>query len=166
MTKHELFDLISRFAQRPLPAVNGRHVYLWHGSLAVLKRAIPTETLVPIDLHHLAAALPRAPRARDEARRLLSQAIRTTLNEQLKDDHQQIFVVTGCDLLSRYEVPLNLFFQLASEVQMFILVVPLAETQFQPSYPLPSYVTLDSTTPFNYLQTEVGPAATINDAEP
>jgi len=165
MTKRELFDLISRFAQRPLPAVNGRHVYLWHGSLDVLKRAIPAETFVSIDLRHLAVALPRAPRARDEARRLLNQTIQTTLNEKLEFDHQQIFVVTGCDLLSRYEVSLNSFFQLASEKHMIILVVPLAETQFQPSRPLPNYVVLDSTAPFNYLQAVLGTAATIGDAE-
>lgn len=167
MTKRELFDLISRFAQRPLPAVSGRHVYLWHGSPDILKRAIPAETFVSLDLHHLAVTLPRVPRARDEARRLLSQTIQTTLNEKLAlDQQQQIFVVTGCDLLSRYEVSLNSFFQLASEKQMFILVVPLAETQFQPSHPLPNYVLLDPTTPFNYLQAGVGTAMTINDAEP
>jgi hypothetical protein len=164
MTKDELFNLISRFALRPLPAVNGRHVYLWHGSLEILKRGIPVEILISIDLHHLAATLPRAPRMRDEARRLLSQAINTTLNEH-ESDHQQIFVVTGCDLLSRYEVPLNPFFQVASERQMVILVAPLAETHFQPSHPLPSYVVLDPTAPFNYLKAVVGAVATINDSE-
>lgn len=165
MTKDEFFKLISRFAQTPLPAVNGRHVYLWHGSLEGLKRNIPTETLGSVDLHHLAAMLPRAPRARDEARRLLDQAIQTTLTEQLKFDHQQIFVVTGCDLLPRYEVPLNSFFEIASETHLVILVVSLIETNFQPSHPLPSYVTLDPTIPFNYLQAMMGATATIGDSE-
>jgi hypothetical protein len=165
MTKAEFFKLISRFAQAPLPAVSGRHVYLWHGSLEVLKRNIPTETSVSVDLHHLAAMLPRTPRAHDEARRLLSQAIQTTLTEQLKFDHQQIFVVTGCDLLSRYEVPLNPFFEIASERHLVVLVVLLVETNFQPSHPLPSYVTLDPSAPFNYLQAMVGAVATISDSE-
>lgn len=165
MTKIELFNLISRFIQRPLPAVNGRHVYLWHGSPEELKRKVPAEALVLIDLHHLAATLSRAPRRRDEARRLLGQAIQTILTEKLTFDHQQIFVVTGCDLLSRYEVPLSPFFELTSERHMFIFIVPLAETNFQPSLPLPSYVMLDPTKPFKDLQAMVGGAATISDAE-
>jgi hypothetical protein len=165
MTKAEFFKLISRFAQSSLPAVNGRHVYLWHGSPEELKRKIPAETLVSVDLHHLAATLSRAPRAQDEARRLLNQAIQTTLAERLKFDHQQIFVVTGCDLLSRYEVSLSLFFQLTSERHMIVFVVPLAETDFHPSLPLPSYVTLDPTKPFHYLQAMVGAVATISDSE-
>jgi hypothetical protein len=76
--------------------------------------------------------------------------------------HQQVFVITGCDLLSRYQVPLNLFFQLASEQTMFILVISPAETHFQPTQPLPGYVLLDTAAPFNYVQAAVGAAATIS----
>lgn len=163
MTKAELFDLISRFAQRPLPALAGRHVYLWHGPLSVLKEAVPTELLVStIDLRHLAATLPRAPRAHDEARRLMVQIIQKSLNEQLEAAGQQIFLITGCDLLSRYHVSLNPFFQVASEKRMVILVVPLSETQFQPSSPLPGYVELNAATPFEYLYAAVGSTATIS----
>ena len=165
MTKDELLTLIARFSQRPLPALGGRHVYLWHGTLESLKGAIPAQVLTLLDLHRLAAALPRAPRASDEARRLLSRAIEEELDERLAPDSQQILVIAGCDLLCRYQVSINSFFQIASEKQIVILVVSPAETRFQPSSPLPDYVTLDASAPFDYLLAAVGPEATINAAE-
>jgi hypothetical protein len=164
MTKNEFFDLISRFAQRPVPAVDGRHVYLWHGPLELLKNGIPADSLVQIDLHQMAPILPGAPRSRDEARRLLSNVITTTLNEN-NAVRQQIFTVIGCDLLSRYEVSLSPFFQVASERQMVILVVPIDETYFRPSHPLPSYVMLDPAAPCNYLKAGLGVASIINTSE-
>jgi hypothetical protein len=165
MTQDELLDLISRFSQRPLPALGGRHVYLWHGSWEGLKGAIPTQVVAHLDLHRLAATLERAPRARDEASRLLRRAVQKELNERLTSDSQQILVVTGCDLLSRYQVSINPFFQVASEKHMVILIVSPAETYFQPSEPLPDYVTLDASAPFDYLQAAVGPEATVNVTE-
>lgn len=128
----------------------------------MLKEAVPTGLLVSLDLHCLAATLSRAPRTRDEGGRLLRRAIQTKLDEQLASDSQQVFVVTGCDLFSRYQVSLNPFFQLASEKRMIILVVPVAETNFQPSSPLPGYVVLDAAASFDYLHAAVGSTATIS----
>lgn len=163
MIKADFFNLIARFAQRPMPALGGRHVYLWHGQLRTLTAALPGELkMFTLDLHQLAAKLPRTPRARDEARQLLTRAIQQQLKSQLETSSQQVFVVTGCDLLSRYQVSLRSFFQLASESRMIILVVSALETQFQPSGLLPSYVELDPGAPFEYLQTTLGVAATIN----
>ncbi len=164
MTKAELLDLISRFSNRPVPALtSGRHVYLWHGQLEVLFKAIPNEVSVSrVDLHRLAIDLPRTPRATTEARKLLRHTIQKTLNTQLTANGQQIFVVTGCDLLSRYQVSLNPFFELASEKRMIIFVVVSAETRFQPPPSLPSYVELNTSVPFEYLQTTVGSVATIS----
>ncbi len=166
MTKTEFFELISRFAQRAVPALSGRHIYLWHGPPATLSAAMPAGLRVSaIDLHQLAVSLPRAPRARSEANRLLRQTIEKELADNCVPNSQQIFLVTGCDLLSRYEVPLSPFFQLASEKRMFIFVAPSSETTFQSTSPLPAYVDLKAAAPFEYLQAAVGPAATINGNE-
>jgi hypothetical protein len=162
MTQTEFLNLVSRFANRPLPALNGRHIYLWHGQLNRLEAAIPPGlSTTRINLHHLVSTLPRTPRAHDEARRLLARTIQQNLPERLISNNQQIYIITGCDLLSRYQLSLQSFFQLASETQMVILVVPLSETQFQPVVPLPGYVELDAAAPFEYLQTALGSRATI-----
>lgn len=165
MTKNELLDLISRFSQRPVPALGGRHVYLWHGAWEALRSLIPAQVLTHLDLHRLAATLERAPRARDEAGRLLRRAVEREISGQLASDRQHILAVTGCDLLSRYQVSIKPFFQIASERQMVILVVSPVETHFQPADPLPDYVTLDTSAPFDYLRTAVGSEVTINVTE-
>jgi hypothetical protein len=72
MTRDDLFSLIQRFSQGPLPALDTRHVYVWHGEPAALRDAIPTAAAVDIDLHQLAATLDRVPRAQDEAMRPIS----------------------------------------------------------------------------------------------
>ena len=164
MTKAELLDLVSRFADRPVPALaTGRHVYLWHGQLNYLKAALPTDlSISPIDLHQLTVALARTPRADNEAQRLLRQVIQQEINTYLTSNSQQIFVVTGCDLLSRYRVSLNPFFEIASEKRMIIFVVSSSETRFQPPPSLPTYIELNPAVPFEYLQTFIGLAATIS----
>ncbi len=164
MTKAELLDLITRFSNRPVPALTGgRHVYIWHGQPEALFKAISNKvSFTKVNLHHLAIDLLRTPRATAEARKLLGRAVQKTLNAQLTPNGQQIFVVTGCDLLSRYQVSLNPFFELASEQRMVVFVVASAETNFQPPPSLPSYVELDTAVPFEYLQTSVGSIATIS----
>ena len=162
MTKDELFDLIQRFAQRPLPAVAGRHVYLWHGELPKLKMAAPAQVWAQLDLHPLAAALPHAPRASDEAARLLRQAISARLDELIQPERQQIIVITGCDLLSRYQVPLQPLFERASESCLLILVVSPDETHFHPAAILPEYVSFHPDAPFKYLREVVWENAVID----
>ena len=76
-----------------------------------------------------------------------------------------VLVVTGCDLLSRYRVPLGPFFEIASEQVMIVLVVSPAEIRFRPAEPIPDYVSLDADAPFDYLRSAVGEEAVINTVE-
>ena len=165
MTRDEFLDLLSRFAERPLPALSGRHLYLWHGSVEHLTAIVPGNVARTLDLHALAATLPHSPRSADAARRLLRDALRSQLAELPTLDRQRVLVVTGCDLLSRYRVPLGPFFEVASERLMVVLLVPPAETHFRPAEPIPDYVLLDPDAPFEYLQTLVGKGAVINTVE-
>jgi hypothetical protein len=165
MNQGEFLALLSRFAERPMPALAGRHVYLWHGPVDLLRRTLPGHTLQPLDLHALAAGLSQAPRSVDGARRLLLRAIRPRLAGLLPPDRQQVVVVTGCDLLSRYRVPLGPFFEIASERTAVVFVVPPEETRFQPAEPLPEYVSLNSHAPLDYLRGALGEGASIATVE-
>ncbi len=165
MTKAELLDLIARFSREPVPALVGRHVYLWHGTWKDLERIIAAETVVHLDLHELAATLERTPRAEREARRLLRRSLQKALISQFAPGRQQVFVVTGCDFLSRYQVSSTPFFEIASESQMVILTLSPDESGFQPAGPLPDYVSLDATAPLAYLRNAVGSASVVNATE-
>lgn len=165
MTSDEFLDLLSRFAERPMPALVGRHVYLWHGSVDYLTAALSGSIVRTLDLHTLAATLSQSPRSIDAARRLLLQALRLHFADWRTPNHQQVLVVTGCDLLSRYRVPLGPFFEIASEHTAVVLTIPPLETHFQPAEPLPDYVLLDSHAPFDYLREALGEGAVINTVE-
>lgn len=165
MTAGEFLDLLSRFAQHPLPAVSGRHVYVWHGEPSRLTSAVPAEARRSLDLHALAGTLPRAPYAVDEARQLLRRAVQQQLDELRDPEQQQIVVVTGSDLLSRYRVPLAPFFAAASERLLVVLVVPSIETSFEPTSPLPDYVSLNPRAPLDYLQTALDQPSAVVSAE-
>ena len=165
MNQHEFLDLLSRFAERPMPSLAGRHVYLWHGSLEPLTRALPNRVRRSLDLHALAATLPQAPRSVDGARRMMLQAIRSQISDLLSSDHQQVLVVSGCDLLSRYRVPLGSFFEIASEQTAVVLTLPPAETRYQPSVPLPEYVSWNPRAPLDYLCKALDKGAVIDTVE-
>jgi hypothetical protein len=165
MNQEEFLDLLSRFAERPMPALSGRHVYLWHGDIDPLRRALPGHTIRTLDLYALAASLSQAPRSMDGARRLLLQALRSQILELPAADRQQVLIVTGCDLLSRYRVPLTSFFEIASERMAVVLTVPSAETSFRPAEPLPEYVSLNPHAPLDYLRGALGEGVIIATAE-
>ncbi|NLF03149.1 MAG: hypothetical protein GX601_19470 [Anaerolineales bacterium] len=152
MTAEDFLRLLSRFAERPVPATGGRHVYLWHGDLDRLEAALPGGVLQLIDLHVLAAALTQAPRSTDAVRRLLLQSLRAHLTNMLSGEGQQVVVVTGCDLLSRYLVPLTPFFEAASDRTAVVFVVSPEETHFGRPTALPDYVSIVPQTPFDYLR--------------
>ena len=161
MNQEEFLDLLSRFAERPLPAPWVRHVYLWSGEADPLWRALPGSAIQNLDLHTLATSLSQAPSSMDGARRALLRAIRSQLDTLLSSSRQQVLVVTGCDLLSRYKVPLGAFFQVASERTAVVFVVSPAETFFRPPEPLPAYVSLNPRAPFDYLHRALGEEAVI-----
>jgi len=92
----------------------------------------------------------------DGARRVLLRAIRLQIADLLSSDRQQVLVVIGCDLLSRYRVALGSFFEIASEHTAVVFAVSPAETDFQPTEPLPEYVSLNPHAPLDYLRTALG----------
>jgi hypothetical protein len=155
-------SLLARFAQRPVPPIAGRHVYLWHGELPALQALLPSGLSAHLDLWELARSLPRTPLAVDEARRLLQAAIQSWLeNHAPPTGAQRVGVITGAALLVRYRVPLNAFFDWAGETQMFVFVLPPHETAFRPQRPLPPYVDFNPHATLHYLQTKLGDQATI-----
>lgn len=165
MNQAAFLDLLIRFSERPLPAVSGRHVYLWHGDEEALIRLLPAGAVERLDLHALAANLTQAPRAVDAARRLLVGAIRSWLHEELSWDQQQILMVSGCDLLSRYGVPLGTLFEVSSESTAVVLAVHPDDTGFRPAHPLPDYISLNPRAPLEYLQGTLGEGAIISAEE-
>lgn len=162
MQTDEFADLLASFAQRPVPPVAGRHVYVWHGELAALRAIVPAGLVSELDLYALAAGLPRTPYAVDEARRLLQTALQTWLRDHTPARGQrQVVVVTGNTLLERYRLPLEAFFQVSGDARMIVLVVTPAETSFDPRRPLPPYVTVQPTAALAYLRASVGERAVI-----
>ena len=151
----EFTEIVEHFAERPLPALEGRHIYLWEGEVASLQALMPASAYRSLDLHELAAELPRAPRAEDEARRLLRRAIQGHLEDERTIEGQHILVVTGCDLLSRYQVPLAPFLEAVSERFMVVFAVPPGETNFAPITPLPSYVHMMPAAPRDYMRAQL-----------
>jgi len=165
VTYDEFANLLSRFAQRPIPAVQGRHVYLWHGELAALRTLLPPGLAVDLDLYALAKELQRTPFSTDEARRVLQTAIANWLRQYLPaPGKQQAVVVTGNSLLRRYRVPLSEFFQATSESRLFVFAVSPRETAFQPPQPLPGYILLQPSSTFDYLKTNLGERFVIGEA--
>ena len=73
--------------------------------------------------------------------------------------------MTGCDLLSRYRVPLGSFFEIASEHTAVVLILPPVETSFQPSTPLPDYVSWNPRAPLDYLCHALDKDAVIDTVE-
>lgn len=166
MRPAEFLDLLVRFAERPAPAPAGRrHAYLWHGEVDRLTVALRGSAVRRLDLHALAAALPQAPRAVDAARRVLLQALRSELAGLTAPERQAILVVTGCDLLSRYNVALTPFFEIASDRTAVVFAISPAETQFQPNTPLPEYVSLDPRAPFNHVHSILGEGMVVDSIE-
>lgn len=167
MEPNDFRSLLARFAQRPVPPVAGRHIYLWHGELAALRAWLPPGLDAHLDLWDLARSLPRTPLAVDEARRVLQTAIMGWLaSHPPPAGAQRVVLVTGAPLLARYRVPLNAFFNWAGESQMFVFSLPLHETAFQPRRPLPPYVDFDPQAALAYLRTKLGDPAIIGAALP
>jgi hypothetical protein len=158
-------SLLASFAQRPVPPLSGRHVYLWHGELAALHALLRPGLSIHLDLVEMVQSLSRTPWATDEARRVLQTAVQSWLERHTpQGGGQQVVAITGAALLARYRVPLNAFFNWAGESQMFVFVLPPHETTFRPHRPLPPYVDFDPHVTLNYLRTKLGDPAIIGAA--
>lgn len=162
MHTDQFADLLANFAQRPVPPVAGRHVYVWHAELAALKAVLPGGLALELDLYALAATLSRTPYALDEARRVLHAAVQAWLREHVPSAGQrQVIVVSGCSLLERYRLPLDVFFQASGDARMTVFVVTPAETTFSPRRPLPPYVVVQPAAALDYLRATVGAPAVV-----
>lgn len=162
MELNDFKALLASFAQRPAPAIAGRHVYLWHGELPALRALLPPGLSIDLDLFEISRSLPRTPFAADEARRVLQAGIQSWLDAHAPPAGvQRAVVVTGAALLARYRVPLNAFYVHAGESQMFVFVVPSHATSFRPQKPLPAYVDFNPQATLEYLHTKLGDQATI-----
>jgi hypothetical protein len=160
MKSDDFVILIKKFSQQPIVATEGRHVYLWHGDLAKLKSMVSADTFVGLDLHQMVFEMTRTPRAQNEAQRLLRIAIKEVLTKLVRKGRQQIVVVTGCDLLSRYTVSLQPFFEIVSETVMIVFVVLPNETNFNRI--LPDYININPTSALTYIRDVLGETLTVN----
>ncbi len=165
MNRRVFLELVRAFARRPVVATEGRHVYLWHGASSTLEAAVPAGSIISLDLHQLAAVAGRAPKAQDEAQRLVRNLIQNNLGEAVSSNLQQFVIVTGCDLLSRYKVPLTAFYQVTSESTMVIFAVSPRETRFRPSQVLPDYISMDPTATLSYLKNILGETSLVEESE-
>jgi len=167
MNRTDFAELLSRMAQRAVPPLVGRHVYLWHGELADLRGQLSVGSALELDLCALAATLPKTPFALDEARRLLQAGIVSWLHENASSPAtHQVILVTGNSLLQRYRVPLDAFFQASTETRLIVFAVSRTETEYRPPRPMPAYVELEPSATFEYLRTKLGDHALIGDTVP
>jgi len=162
MTKADFADLLARMSKRPVLAVNGRHVYLWHGWPSSLQGIMPAGLDVQLDLYALASGMQRIPRGDEAARRMLQAAIAQWLSEHAVSGRQQVVTVTGCSLLMRYGVPLVPFFQVTSEACAIIFVVSPQDAPTDLPR-LPQYVSVRPSATLDYLRAAIPDEAVIGD---
>ena len=160
MTQDEFARLLARFAEKPVTSTVGRHVYLWHGAEDRLRAIIPGGVLDSLDLHSLAATATRAPAEQPEASRIIQRLIETWLGGNLGQQRQHIILITGCDLLARYRVPLTPLFQWASDTVMFVLVVENLQSRAL-ARRMPDYVSFQPQAALAYLKEIVSENAII-----
>lgn len=167
MNRTEFAALLAQLAERPVPPLVDRHVYLWHGDLADLRDLAPVGLASELDLYALTTTLSKTPFALDEARRLLQASIATWLREHAPaPGAPQVVVVTGNSLLQRYRVSLDAFFQASSETRLIVFVVSRRETDFRPVRPMPAYVEIEPSATFEYLRTKLSDHALIGEMNP
>lgn len=164
MTRDGFVQLLARFAKRPIPSTEGRHVYVWLGSLDDLTASAPRGLVQVLDLHDLCRTLERTPNTTEAARTVLKNAISGWLEREFpKDERQRVLAVTGCDLLMRYQVPLSQFVQLASESKLIALIVSPDDRAYKPLKPLPAYVHLQTDATLSYLKSHLAENAVIGE---
>jgi hypothetical protein len=167
MNRMEFAALLAQLAERPVPPLVDRHVYLWHGDLADLRGMVPIGLASELDLYTLAATLSKTPFALDEARRLLQANIATWLREHAPTPGRpQVIVVTGNSLLQRYRVSLDALFQASSETRLIVFVVSRRETDFRPVRPMPAYVEIEPGATFEHLRTKLSDHAYFGETNP
>jgi len=141
MKRDDFFELLSRFADCPIPAIFNRHIYFWMGELDDLLSNSPVGLIVLLDLHKICESLTKIPNGDKAAGRELSNVIEEWIKQEfLADQHQRALLVTGLDLLYRYRLSLSTFSQLANENTAIILSLSSLDVNFWPNNPFPSFI--------------------------
>lgn len=146
----EFADFVAAFLKAPSPY---RHLYLWYGEADALQALLPSGKTQSLDLFALAATLESRPLAQSEAQEALSDVLRARVRAwaQRDADARPILVVTGSELLARYRVSLNPFYEALTGQVMVVLVSSARDAAYRPVEPLPSYVICDPGATFTYL---------------
>jgi len=61
MKRKDFFELLTRFAEQPIPATLTRHVYLWVGEVDDLLSMSPAGLIKKLDLNALCESLTKNP---------------------------------------------------------------------------------------------------------
>jgi hypothetical protein len=160
MMQEQFSRLLKRFAGSPVTSTTGRHVYLWHGNDSHLSDIVPAEVKEVLDLHTLVASASRTPYEQADAARVIQKLIEAWLEKNLAETRQRIVIISGCDILARYRVPLTAYFQWVSDTTMFIFVVE-DWTSLSLAGHIPEYVSLNTQSVFTYLHEIMSESATI-----
>jgi hypothetical protein len=164
MKQSELLELITRFADHPIPALTNRHIYLWIGEMNDLISKCPVRFFSILDLHRLCQDLSKVPYGEEAARRQLESTIETWIAKEFPSGRQQRgLLVTGLDLLYRYRLPMSMFFQIASENCMIVLVISALDVDFRPTKVLPAFIHFSSNEIFKYIATEIPEEAIVKE---
>jgi hypothetical protein len=141
---------LEAFLQSPQPY---RHLYVWHGEVDDLMSLLPSGHVESLDTFRLAAELSHHPFAQDEANELLRDALRARLRDWYAggSDARPVLVVTGTELLGRYRVGLQPFYEVLTDHSMVILVCSAEDATYDPAGRLPGYVRCEPGATLAYL---------------
>ncbi len=135
------------------PSDIGPHVYVWQGQDDDLRYFLPRDTdgLVKfLNLHNEIKSEFRTPTYHFDARQILEDLIEGWLKNRIMVSGHHVIVVGGCDLLDKYDVPLDIFSKWASETTIFIFVVPPLSNSLANN--LPDCVIFQEERTLNYLK--------------
>ena len=130
-----------------------RHLYLWHGEAEDLMSLLPAGRAKPMDIFQVAAELSHHPFSQDEANELLRDALRVRLRDWYVSGAEAcpVLMVTGCELLARYQVGLRPFYDALANRSMVILVCSAEDASLDPKGRLPGYVRCEPSATLTYL---------------
>jgi len=139
MKRDQFVAVLEAFFRGPQPY---RHLYVWHGEADNLMSLLPPGRMQPLDVFELTAGSSHYPFADEEANELLRDALRARLQDWYAGgaDSHPVLVVTGCELLARYRVGLQPFYEVLTDRSMIILVCSAADASYDPAGRLPDYV--------------------------
>lgn len=150
MKRDQFVTALEIFFKSPQPY---RHLYVWHGQVDDLKSLLPTGRAQVLHLFQVAAELDRHPLAQDEANELLRDALRFWLRDWYTDrvKTHPVLVVTGGELLARYQVGLQAFYEVLTDRSMIILACSAEDAAYDPKGRLPGYVRCEPSATLTYL---------------